>query len=576
MKGLGEVLLKAFGRWIKDRRIAELQTSLLRAGTPTDPRAYIANALLISIFSAILGILLGFFLFSFFLRLDLLIVIIGMVGLGALMGFGLFQIMMGYPSFTASSRANNININLPHAVTFLYAASSGGASVVESFRSLAEQSDEYGEISREAARIVREVEHFGVDVSSAISSVARTTPSPNFMNFLDTLVTVLKTGGNVPEFFRQKSEEYRTESMQAQKRSLETLSFFAEFYMIVFVLMPLMLVMMFLIFGTIGASYDVALYAIIYVYIPLGNIGGIFALDIVIKGMGIRRIRFEEGAKFSGGARSWFSGSPSRVFAITAPVGMAVGICAILYFAMEWTAGLILAYITAVAPVVVVYETQVRRVKSYEKRVPDFLRGLSSALKAGLQLPRAIEALLRTHLGSLTGPVREMVKHMKLGGTTKEALEKFAKMTRSGLVNRVTTLIKKSVDTGGNISKVVDIAGDDILLVQNLEKERSGAMSTYVIIIYVAFMVFLFVAYAISSYLMGDMAKAASGAAGGLGFSLAKAYTMRNTWFSACTMQGLFSGFVAGKMSGGGLFDGLKHSLILTLICLVFFTFINK
>ncbi|MEM2875272.1 MAG: type II secretion system F family protein [Candidatus Hadarchaeales archaeon] len=572
-----DFLFKFFRRWIKDEKIAELQSSLLRAGMPTSPKAYVANAILMSTVAGAFGLLLGFLLFFMLLRFDAIVGFPGTIMLGVLMGFGIYQLQMGYPSFAAGSRANSININLPHAVTFLYAASSGGAGVVESFRSLAEQVDEYGEISKEAARIVREVEHFGVDVSSAISSVARTTPSASFMNFLDTLVTVLKTGGDVPEYLRLKSHEYRKEAEQAQKRSLETLSFFAEFYMVVFVLMPLMLVMIFLIFGIAGASYDLAIYAIIYIYIPIGNLGGVFALDIVIKGMGIRKIKFEKRSAFRRGVMEWFKGSPNRAFVITAPIGILVGTLTVLLLAQHWLVGLIAAYATAVAPVALIYETQIRTVKRCEKRIPDFLRTLSGALKAGLQLPRAIEALLHAPLGNLTAPVREMVKHMKMGGTAKEALEKFANMTRSGLISRITALIKKAVDAGGDISRVVDIAGDDIQTVQTQEKERSGTMVTYLIIIYVAFMVFLFVAYAISSYLTGDMAKMAPSTRGaGLGYSIIKAQMMRETWFSACTMQGLFSGFVAGKMSGGSIYEGLKHSLILSLICLIFFTLIIK
>lgn len=560
--------LSIFGRWVAKKNLAELQQTLLRANIPTPPQVYYANALTIlagGIASMIvLGVVLGL-LFGFMWTIVLTL-------LGIIIGPGGYVLYLRYPSSVAGGRATTIDITLPHAITFLYATTSGGSSILDAFKELAEQREEYGEISKEAAKIVRAVNYMGLDISGAITEISKNTPSRKFMNFLDTLVTIIKTGGNITDYLGAKSSEYRKEAAQVQKSSLEMLAFFAEFYMIVFVLMPLLLLIMFQIFSMTGGSYLLMAYAIIFFYIPFGSIIGIFMLNVLIKGLGIRKIKHDEPKlKGSQGLSELFRSNPLNLMMISAPVGIITGVV-LLLLRQEIMGALAISCVVTIIPPAVLHEKQLMSVSRYEKRVPDFLKGLSNALKAGLQLPLAMETLKSAPMGGLTGPVKEMIKTLKLGGSTREALRRFASTTKSGLVYRVTTLIERSVESGGDTSKVVDIAEEDIIMVQSLERERSGVMITYLAIIYIAFGVFIFIAFALSgSMLTGGMMEGQGTQFGGLTFTLG-AGVVRAQWFAACVMQSLFSGLIAGKISTGRVMDGLKHSAIMLIVTYLCFT----
>jgi len=571
------VSTKIFGKLIDRKDLRELQVTLSRAGNPTPARVYLGNAMLASCLIGIVFPFLGYLLLGWLMGLEAVVWLPVSLLLGVGLGFGSYRLFLAYPSIVAGSRASRIDLMLPQAATFLYAASSGGSSVFEAFRGLSEQKEHYGEVSVEASRVVRGVRYLGHDISSAIAEVARTTPSSKFMNFLDTLVTVVKMGGDVSEYFRRKSEEYRKEAVQVQKSSLETIAFFSEMYMIVFVLLPVILITMFVVFSAVGGSYTLLAYIVAYVYIPMGSAIAIVVVDLMIKGTGAKRIIFEKSREK--GFRRYvklLDENPVYQFTISIPAGVAV---ALAVAALQGGFSLdvfIILLIVAIVPPAVVREWQIRTVKKYEKRVPDFLRGLSSSLKAGLQLPLAIDALRSLPLGALTKPAREMIKTLKLGGNTRQALNRFARSTKSGMVYRVTALIEKSVEAGGETSKVADIASEDLMAEQSLERDRAGVMVTYVAILYISLAVFIFIGFSLTGPFLVDISENMPGEASASGQMIGSHEFTRNIFYGACTMQALFSGLLAGKLSSRSVMGGLKHSAVMLAITLLAFTFVIK
>ncbi|MEM4690419.1 MAG: type II secretion protein F, partial [Archaeoglobaceae archaeon] len=110
-----------------------------------------------------------------------------------------------------------------------------------------------------------------------------------------------------------------------------------------------------------------------------------------------------------------------------------------------------------------------------------------------------------------------------------------------------------------------------------LRRERATSMFTYVVIIYIAFFVFIGIVYIIASTFLSTLAQAAAQvqASGGSQFSILKnidVVTYRNVFMHAAIFQGLFGGLVAGVMGEGSISAGMKHSLIMVLIAYVGFS----
>jgi flagellar protein FlaJ len=105
-------------------------------------------------------------------------------------------------------------------------------------------------------------------------------------------------------------------------------------------------------------------------------------------------------------------------------------------------------------------------------------------------------------------------------------------------------------------------------------------MFTYLVVVYVSFLVFLVVIGALEHVLIpnlpeagafsGGQAGAAPGVFGGFGDTDRESY--RLVFFHTAVIQSSLSGLVAGVMGSGSIKDGMKHATIMLAITYVVLT----
>ena len=196
-------------------------------------------------------------------------------------GLGTWYLRYHYPRFVVSSRRRNIDVTLPHAIVFMYALSRGGMDLMEVFDILADNEGTYGEIANEAEMIVREVEFFGNDVNTALRNVRNLTPSDNFEQFLDDLIGVLDSGGDLTTFFETEAEDYLEEARDEQHSFLETLAVLSEFFIVLFVAAPLFIIVILVVMSLLGGNTLAQLVLLVYAVLPLSMLGFLVLLDTV-------------------------------------------------------------------------------------------------------------------------------------------------------------------------------------------------------------------------------------------------------------------------------------------------------
>ena len=101
-------------------------------------------------------------------------------------------------------------------------------------------------------------------------------------------------------------------------------------------------------------------------------------------------------------------------------------------------------------------------------------------------------------------------------------------------------------------------------------------MLIYVIIVLVAFAVFLFVIAILVSSFLTTMATAGAtaSATGAKGFGgIIDIFVYKRLFSHAAMLQGFFSGMVAGQMGEGRFIAGLKYSAIMLIIAWATFRF---
>ncbi len=101
-------------------------------------------------------------------------------------------------------------------------------------------------------------------------------------------------------------------------------------------------------------------------------------------------------------------------------------------------------------------------------------------------------------------------------------------------------------------------------------------MLLYVVISYMAFFVFLLIVWILSTVFMPVMAEV--GALAGPGADFLAEFdpaTYTRLFFHAAVIQAVTSGLIAGKIGGGNITAGLKHSAILMVFAYAVFAFIR-
>jgi flagellar protein FlaJ len=539
-----------------------------------------------------------------------------------------------YPIYRASARESNINQTLPHAVTFMYAMSNGGMNLLEIFRTMNEHRDIYGEISTELEMVIRGVDLMGLDLLTSIKQASLITASEPLRNFFDSLAASMESGGDLSTFLRFRSDQFREVASQERKILQELLGMLAEVYVTAFVAGPLFLIVILISMGMMTASNPQLIEMLIYIIVPIGSIAFIYMLYIMGLASDENRIvearreldefsdvqkaqearPYEHSAlkraerrynirRFIESPAAAFMNKPQTVFYFSIPISIIVllvltrpslnlptdllsringGSFLGYQFLSDATQPVLLMLAIALLPFILFWELRSRRIRKVDAVIPEFLKRLASFNESGLTLTQAIKTLLNSNLGVLSVEVQKICRDIEWGGGTKEALIRFERRVNTASVRRIVTLITKASESSGDIKETLAIAAAEATATQGERNERQMNMLLYTAIIYIAFFVFIYILYTLSSVFLpavpGNSVSnpmAASGM-GGMTFGGAVDVELyRLLFMHAVIIQGFFSGMVSGMMSEGNLYSGLKHSVFMVFIgYLVFALFV--
>ncbi|MEA1984214.1 MAG: type II secretion system F family protein [Euryarchaeota archaeon] len=644
---------------IREEKYSSLKRQLKQARIPTSYEMYISNTIFYSIFCGLFGGILGLFASYFIVSIiglpenitklqfsssmawildfkEIFIAVLIVVFLAVFLGGITYTLFMLYPAFRAGERKNNIDMQLPYAVTFMYALSKGGMNIIEVFRSLAHSEDTYGEVSTEIDSIIRDMDYFGHDLRTALANISETTPSNRFQDLMYNLLTIIDSGGDISRYFQDKSEYYLQKTIVDQKGFLETLALLAESYVTAFVAGPLFVIIMGVMMIVMGSGSEVMVYAIIYAVLPVGSLMFVVMISIITPSetgepkLLPTRTAFEhdipdvpeyldpvydengeliDETEDKVRNREYFEGlirsrkmlvlkaalknplkpmfqNPFLSLVFSIPLAFLVILVPfmmnmqtlhtssqIIGFLDDY---LVLALFIAVLPLTIFYEIKSRKHKRMEQNIPDLLKKLSSTSETGMTLRDSIRLIARSKSGALSKEVKKIWRDLSWGIDVNDALVRFANRLRTQVVARSFTLITKANESSGDIGEVLLVAARDAATEQDMKRERSVNMMIYIVIIYISFLVFVGVIYVISTTFLTEMAAAGEKmAASGAQGGFLSSFDLESyiqLFKHASIIQGLSSGLMVGAMGEGSVMAGLKHSLIMVTIGYMIFT----
>jgi len=604
MVSTGKLAYRLFGRRTRGRRLGMLQRDLRRAGMAISADLYVSIGMLYGILVAI-AIGVAGPLFLFIMHLMRLLFLVPIIVLAPIAGFGAYRLYLYYPTLNAKNRAYKIDLALPRVIGFIHAMSRSGANIVEIFRELSTRPDA-GELKNEARVYMRDVEYLGHDPLTALRDLARTTPSRRLKEFLEVLAPIAETGGDIPSYFSSKWSEYQENAKADQGKFISVLELYSELYITMIMLMPLLMLLVFALLGPLAGYSETWLYLISYVMIPIGSVGFMVLVSmvlpekIVVKAQRSAAVDFYraiptvDGGKQEQRLRRILSRSllrqrfkdflkkpvqvirrePVYILFFSVPLTALALFLVYLFLGFNITAFVVLGFVMAAAPYAAVYEVTQMKIGKYEDLLLDFLRAIASGIKSGLTLQASLKVASAADLGPLTTEVRRMNADIEWGSSAGEALERFERrVSGSELISRAVRTIKKASEADEDIGDVLDILMRDVSTKRELERERKGAMGTYNIIILLMFGIFMFSMYMITGNILTLSLKGTVGSAvggvqlfGGIDVPL-----VTNVFMHASILEGLFAGLVAGQTSSADMRSGLKYALIMMVIAYAMF-----
>lgn len=319
MKRIEEIAFNVFGNYYRKRRerFAKLRKDLIRARIYTSVERWLSNATLYSIIFTILAAI-GFLLaklimslkidwskvinlpeyiihyeryyyqplrFEFHFELiDLFLILAAML----LAFFSVFSLFLLFPRIKAWEIGRRIDGHLPHAIGYISSMATIGIVPYEIFKKLSEAEENYGEVSRETRRVVRDVELLGFDFISALRNLASVTPSVPLRTFVQGAVTTALSGGEMGSYFIHKAKEYMEENRKRFSDFIMVLGMISEVYIVGLVATPLFIIVMFTAMMMLRGASPAILMAVIYGMIPLGSIAFILLTETLTP-EGVRR-----------------------------------------------------------------------------------------------------------------------------------------------------------------------------------------------------------------------------------------------------------------------------------------------
>jgi len=240
---------------------------------------------------------------------------------------------------------------------------------------------------------------------------------------------------------------------------------------------------------------------------------------------------------------------------------------------VDWVIFAMLAFL---GPIGFYMSAREKRTDEIESRLPDFLRDVAEAGRFGMTLADAIVVASTGRYGRLTPEIKKMAAQIEWGVPASEAIRLFAERVKTPLVTRMSSIIRKANDAGGNVADVLSMVSHDAKESILTQEERNVTMSTYVMVVYISFFVFIATILILQLQFLPKMEEAGrtvSEAAAeqglteipGVNIQVSVIAEVSFIFLLSVVVHAVGDGILAGVIQRGSIPIGMRHSFIMLL-----------
>jgi len=221
------------------------------------------------------------------------------------------------------------------------------------------------------------------------------------------------------------------------------------------------------------------------------------------------------------------------------------------------------------------------RIKKIETVFPDFLQLMSSNLRAGMTIDKALLLSSRPEFTPLDKEILKTGKDITVGKNIEEALVDMSKRIGSPKIEKVISLINSGISAGGDLAILLDETSRNMRGREVLEKKATSNILMYIIFIFLTVSFFAPALFSLSNVLVGILTEIFAGipdveTTANIPFTLSKINISTDfiLYFSIffIIVIDIFSSFVLGLIYKGEEKQGFRYiPIIITLSLGTFF-----
>ncbi len=147
------------------------------------------------------------------------------------------------------------------------------------------------------------------------------------------------------------------------------------------------------------------------------------------------------------------------------------------------------------------------RIKKMEDVFPDFLQLMSSNLRAGMTIDKAMLLSSRKEFSPLDEEIMNAGKAIATGQTTESALLEMSKKIGSDKIYKTILLLKSGMSAGGDIAILLEETSISMRERDFVEKKAASNVLMYVIFIFLAVAIFSPALFSLSNILVETLTK---------------------------------------------------------------------
>ncbi|MBI2971321.1 MAG: type II secretion system F family protein [Candidatus Aenigmarchaeota archaeon] len=214
-----------------------------------------------------------------------------------------------------------------------------------------------------------------------------------------------------------------------------------------------------------------------------------------------------------------------------------------------------------------------------ESILPDALRLMAMNLRAGMTADRAMLLAAKPEFGVLERELSKAGKQILAGKEVRYALLEIPKRIRSETLERTVHLITEGIESGGELSELLEQAAEDIQHTRLIQGEIQAHVSMYAIFIFMAAGVGAPLLLGISTYIVEVLGRqfARFPASVGNPLPIAQGSIAVSPDFlmafavASLSLTALFAGLIIGIIRKGNAREGMRYLLPLLILSLAVF-----